>query len=296
MTNKTTVSPLDEQKSRPLNLALLVTAFGMTCLLFVVAFNGFQPDQLSLSDRYFPSPTPTSTGTPTRTATITPTPTLTPTPTITNTPTNAATQRALKEASEATAVAASQDWQLAFSETFDADQNQWPTGSQDDGLKEITYDFADGRYRLNINAHKKFIGSVDIPTTSVRNFYFSAEVRQLYGPFQINYGFSFRRDRNDNYYYFGMNNFRQYTVRRFYNNEWSTLINWTRSTAIGSNESSKLTVIAEDDRFRLFIDDQFVAEIHDELIQEGTFALGFQLYSAGHVASLEFDNIELRIP
>ena len=315
MANKTIVSPLDEHKGRILNLALLGASFGLSCILFITAFIGFQPDQFSLSDRYFPSPTPTSTGTPTRTPTITLTPTITNTPTATLIPTrthtatmtltptvtltgtpNEATQQALKEAFEATAVVVSQDWQPVFSETFEKDQNQWPTGSQDDDLKEITYKVVDDRYRLNIKAHKKFIGLVDIPTTSVRNFYFSAEVRQVRGAVRTDYGFIFRRDSNGNYYYFGMNDLRQYTVRRFYNNEWSALIDWTSSAAIKHNDSSELSVIAEDDHFRLFINDQFVAEIHDELIQEGTFALAFQLHAVGHVAFLEFDNIELRVP
>ena len=68
-----------------------ITALGFTfitiCILFTIAFNDFQPDQYSLSDRYFPSSTPTNTRTPTLTPTPTFTPTNTFTPTVTATPT-----------------------------------------------------------------------------------------------------------------------------------------------------------------------------------------------------------------
>jgi len=44
-------------------LSLLGAAFAGICILFIAAFIWFQPDQLSLSDRYFPSPTVTPTPT-----------------------------------------------------------------------------------------------------------------------------------------------------------------------------------------------------------------------------------------
>lgn len=309
MANKTTVSPLDEQKSRTLNLVLLVTTLGLTCLLFVVAFNGFQPDQFSLSDRYFPSPTATSTGTPTRTptntptATITKTPTNTFTPTVTATPTvaltstpNLAMLQADQEAFEATAVSADQNWQLVFSEIFDNNRNQWPSGAANDDLKEINYEIAGGTYSLHTKAYQEFFGSVDIPTARVQDFEFSVEVRQVRGAARTDYGLIFRKDTRGNYYYFGVNDLRQYTFRRFYNNEWSELIGWTSSTALRSGTLNRLTAIAEDNHLILLINDVFVASVDDEFIKEGTFALGFRLYATGHMAYLEFDNLELRVP
>ncbi len=315
MTNKITISPLNGQNSRTVNLMLLGTAFGMICLLFVVAFIGFQPDQFSLSDRYFPSPTPTFTGTPTRTPTITPTPTITSTPTATLIPTrtytptntltptitltvtpNQATQQALGKAFEATAAAVSQNWQPIFLETFDTNQNQWPMGIEDDDLKEVNYEVVDGRYHLNTKAHKKFFSLVDISTRPIRNFGLSAEAWQVRGAARMDYGLIFRKDAHGNYYYFGINNLRQYTLRRFYNNEWSVLIDWTSSAAIGSAELNRLTLIAQDDHFIFFINNQFVGEIHDDYIKQGTAGLGFQLYTTGHTAYLEFDNVEIHVP
>jgi hypothetical protein len=80
----TNIEPTHEAPgARPTKLGLLSAGFVTMCILFLAMFSFFQPDQLSLSDRYFPSPTATLTGTPTSTPTLTPTRTPRPTPTNT---------------------------------------------------------------------------------------------------------------------------------------------------------------------------------------------------------------------
>src|ERR1041385_5624042 len=93
MRNLTIVNLLakEEQRTRILRILLLSAGLVMICLFFISAFTWFQPDQLSLSDRYFPSATATITGTPTFTPTITSTSTITSTPTVTFTPTASST-------------------------------------------------------------------------------------------------------------------------------------------------------------------------------------------------------------
>ena len=72
----TNVQPVNETTgTRAIKLGLLSASFITISVLFLAMFSFFQPDQLSLSDSYFPSPT----------VTITPSPTLTPTPSRTPT-------------------------------------------------------------------------------------------------------------------------------------------------------------------------------------------------------------------
>jgi hypothetical protein len=68
-----------DQKRRTLIFAMLGVVIAGTCALFLLAYSWFQPDQISLIAKYFPSPTPT------RRPTSTPAPTHTPIPNLTAT-------------------------------------------------------------------------------------------------------------------------------------------------------------------------------------------------------------------
>jgi len=105
-----TKTPADSRNSQIMGLGFI---FIVICILFIVAFNNFRPDQHSLSDRYFPSSTPTNTRTPT------PTPTLTSTPTKTSTPTATATSTP-----DYLLTVVSQN-NVIFDDHFDTNDNNW---------------------------------------------------------------------------------------------------------------------------------------------------------------------------
>jgi hypothetical protein len=137
MDNQTIVNTLDqdEQRGRILKIVLLGAAFAVICLLFSTAFVWFQPDQLSLSERYFPSPTAAPTGTPKPTAT----------------PNVAATQRIIQSTASAQAVQttianAGSQWPILFSDTFDNNDTHWTVGTIDDDYSKITREIKDGKY------------------------------------------------------------------------------------------------------------------------------------------------------
>lgn len=103
-------------KRRRFAWAGLSTAFAINCILFLFAFRWFEPDQLSLSDRYFPSATATITSTSTLTPTLTPT--RTPRPTRTNTPTSTITTTPHVLITPA-------GGEMVFEERFDSDEQDW---------------------------------------------------------------------------------------------------------------------------------------------------------------------------
>jgi hypothetical protein len=104
------------QKRRMFALAGFGAAFAINCILFMFAFGWFEPDRLSLSDRYFPSPTATVTSTITPTPTLTPTRTLRPTQTSTPTATITPTPHVL---------ITPPGGETVFEERFDSNEQDW---------------------------------------------------------------------------------------------------------------------------------------------------------------------------
>ena len=171
------------------NLAFLGLAVVGICALFIAAFIGFQPDQLSLSDRYFPSPTATSTRTPTSTPTptFTPTITFTPSPTATSTP-----DYALTSISQGN---------ILFADNFETNDNDW------EGFYVLdTVSIENGR--LSLTTRNK--GSIGIaycvlcPATG-NTYYLEAEIASEKNT-SSSYGLAFCFDKNfSNYYVFQTN-------------------------------------------------------------------------------------------
>jgi len=298
MDNQTIVNTLDqdEQGGRVIKIALLGAAFAVICLLFSAAFTWFQPDQLSLSERYFP----TSTLTLIPTVTITPTPTPTHTATFTPTSNLTATQRASQStgtalALQAIATNAASEWREIFSETFDDNINGWPVDTQDDEFSKIAFEIKDGKYRWNALAHKGFIQWVPLATQSVDDFFLTLEVNPGDHTGSNDYGIVFRQDFSGNFYYFGVNSDHMYSLFKYYNDEWSALIDRTATSMIRRGQPNRLTVIAEGDHIMLFINDHFIAEEYDNQIKKGTAALAIEIFEPDQEGIFEFDNIQLRI-
>lgn len=297
MSQNTDLNKTDNEDSPKRSLALILSGaiiIGI-CILFIAAFILFQPDQLSLSDRYFPSPTATLTKTPTPTPTRTPTPTHTSTPTITPTRTpNPKTMTA--QAFQSTAENAHVQWPSIQFEEFNDNKNDWLVGNFDTQdtkeLRIIKY----GKYQWSATVNKGLIKWTSANTKPVSDFILSADVRQIEGSSSTDFGLIFREDTDANFYYFGITTDQKYLLYLSYKDGWLTLINPTYNRAIIPWQANRLTVLAEGDHFIFFINDQYIAEIHDDTIPSGTTAFAIEMRKAGEQASFEFDNFELRAP
>ena len=267
------------------NLALLGTGFAGICILFISAFIWFQPDQLSLSDRYFPSPTATST----RTPTPTPTPNLTATQQVIQATTT-------MQAIQVIATKAVDQGQVILSDAFETNENDWDTGYDYSEYGRIIRKIGHGTYQWEITADKSNISWSRADTIPVSDFYLAVDTLLLKGTPSIDFGLIFREDTFGNFYYFGINQTRHFTLERSYNDKWTDIIDWTSSSAIVVGKINRLTVIARGDQFLLFINDVFVAEAHDDLIKNGKPALAISLNRRGQEAMIDFDNFILRTP
>jgi len=285
--NKTTSNPLDhdEQGSHALKIASLALAFIGISILFIVAFIGFQPDQFSLSDRYFPSPTVT----PTRTHTPTPTPNWT------------ATQKVVEATGTAQAVQTiianvNNTWTILFSDPFDNNDNHWNTGLDKSNQADVRREINNGKYTWDAVSKKPAFSLAIADTANITDFILSVDLQHTGGTKSSDCGVVFRKDTDDNLYYLGITDNRKFHVALTYNGGWADIINRTTSNALHADETNRVTVIANGSHFIVLFNDQFVVEFEDDYIPRGTVGLGILIFNPEQQANFEFDNFELRTP
>jgi hypothetical protein len=281
LTNDSNLEKNESPISRFYVLSLLCAAVFGIFTLFIFSFIWFKPDQLSLADRYFPSPTTTSTRTPTST----------PTPNLT------ATQRVIQTTSTSQAIQttiahANSQWNILISDSFNSTKNKWGLSSED-AYAKITRTIT-GTYKWEAKSKQGFISWKTAFTKPVADFILTAEAQRIEGTRSSDYGLIFREDIG-NFYYFGIDG-EGFFVSLNYNNEWFDLIDWTSSSAILPASPNHLTVIAMGSHFTFLINNQLVAMTTDDRIPIGKAGLGIQIYQSNRHAIFEFDNFKLREP
>ena len=173
-----------ESRGRPLIWALLGGGAIGCGILFAALFFLFQPDAVSLVDRYFPSPTPTATATPNWTATA-----------------QAVRLTATAQAIQTTVADASSQWKVWFTDPFDSNTNNWSTGEDDDEWATIHRTIENGIYILDVASKKGFIGWVGADTGIASDFYLAVDIQQSSGSTSdTDYGLTFREDSRNNFY------------------------------------------------------------------------------------------------
>lgn len=289
--------PIEDDTSGRTFIWLILGVAAIGCgILFAAALFFFKPNVQTLVGQYFPSATATFTNTPTVTPSATPSPTVTASPTLDVTATAIALQATDTAVAYQTSVAnAAITGRSILKEAFDSNKNNWQVEKTDDDYALTTYKIADGNYTWDVTAHQPLISWVTANTNAVSDFYVTIEIKQASGPDSADYGVVFREDANSNFYYFGINEQGQYALY-LYNQDWSTLIDWTQSDFIQPDEFNKITVLAEGSHFTFFINNQYLTEITDDSIKSGTVALAVELATESDQAVFQFDNIELRTP
>lgn len=286
--NTSAMSPMDEGGTSGWTMLWLSLGVAAMCLgvLAAGAFFYFKPDMNAIAAKYFPSPTIT----PFLEATATPI----PTPNLTAT---AAILQATDTATAylATAANAESNWRVVLKDTFDSNKNNWYVKPTDDEYAKTIYEIKNGKYTWDSTAYQGVINQISIGDTSLSDFYLSVDIQQVSGPNSADYGVTFREDTNSNFYYFGIDGRGEYGFS-LYNKDWSTLINWTSSSLIRPGQANRITVLAEGSHFTFFINDQYLTEMSDDTLKNGTTALAIEEANKDDHAVFEFDNVELTTP
>lgn len=247
-------------------LSILGIALVGYCILGTLVL--FKPDAVSTGE----------TSTPTSNATLIPVTAPQANPTIQALATNSASQ-----------------WPILFSDTFDKDQNYWPIENSSGESYDDILEIKDGKYLWSFTSKNSF-SAITTPTViDVTDFHLSADVKLTSGTYKPVYGLVFRDNVNGDLYKFGIYG-EGFMVDMYYNEAWTSLIEYTKSSAISPQETNRLTVIAVGPHFTFFINDQYVAEATDDHIKDGIVGFGVDIPVGGLQNSFEFDNFVLRTP
>jgi len=243
----------DEQGSSTFKIVSLVLAFTGICILFIIAFVGFQPDQFSLSDRYFPSPTATNT----RTPTLTPTATLTPTRTATLGPTATSTPNYFL-----TAISQG-NGNIVFEDNFETNDNNW-----EGFFSNSTVTIEDGRLSLATGA-QGYIGMAYCTSCPPigDTYYLEADVSSETNSATANYGLAFCLGENyTDYYVFQVNSTtKSFNLYKHHDTWWDTLAHDKyASTEEAFSTPDKLGVYFDHGIINLYVNNSLVYSYADE--------------------------------
>ena len=246
------------------------------------------------------APVPTETRTPR--ATTAPAKPPATTPTRTQFPTRLAPQ-ATSEASQCihTSNLAPANWLVVLCESFTTDFNLWPTGDVVSTFAKGTKTVANGKYHWDLTANTDGVSRNFPDMELVSDFYLTAEMQMLRGPNDAWGALAFRWSQaNSNVpseqYLFEIRGDRRYRARLRYNDQYTTLVDWSPSGVLKSGVSNRLTVIAKGSHFDLYINEVKVGQFDDSQLKQGIAGLAIGLQRAGDHAIFEFDNFEVRAP
>lgn len=178
-------------------------------------------------------------------------------------------------------------WKVVFSDSFDRVANDWSNHS--------SRSIANGKYTWKFESSFSF-QQMDVPKMDwVSDSVVSLEGKQVSGMPTIFYGVFVRYDGAGYYYTFTVRDDGAYRFGKVVKGMSQDLASGT-TVAIKPGEVNKLTVLAQADNFRLFINDQYIAQVNDDESLTGSTGLVVELLKVGDEGVIEFDNFEVRAP
>ncbi|MCL4298894.1 MAG: serine/threonine protein kinase [Anaerolineae bacterium] len=189
------------------------------------------------------------------------------------------------------------DGEILFEDDFSSNQNDWPTGPQEDEYGVTNTEFVDGRYRMTQEAKQGVFVWNNLADTEYDNFIFSVEATPVEKKVASNfaYGLTLRENVDDaNLYAFEVNSDGYYMVSVLYNGEWETLVEWAESPVINREGTNQLTVKAAGSSFTFYVNGIEVASLEDDTLSSGAIGVALDLYEEGDKATVDFDNLVIR--
>jgi hypothetical protein len=183
---------------------------------------------------------------------------------------------------------------ILFEDTFDSDAKGWATGEFDDDISQDEITIEEGRYRLSVTAKPEKQPYVEkfLPNREFSDFILALEATPGDSEQHYSYGIAFRADKDDNDYVFQIGNDGLYAVR-MYKDGWSTLKDWSSSSAIKLGETNRLIVTSKGNSLTFIVNDVQLTTLEDSTLREGRIGLVLEIFEAGKAATVEFDNLTI---
>jgi branched-chain amino acid transport system substrate-binding protein len=122
------------------------------------------------------------------------------------------------------------------------------------------------------------------------------DARQVSGSGYGSYGLDCRYQDQDNFYELAIRTDGYYRILMRQGGEYRILKEWTATNAIYQGQASNhLTAICEGDRLALWVNGEFVTEVFDDSLSEGSIALVASPFEKPNVL-VAFDNLRVSVP
>lgn len=186
---------------------------------------------------------------------------------------------------------------MVMCDPFDDNLGGWSVGSHEDSLGKEVRTVAEGGYTWELEAVSPFFTSRAVNLEPMGDFYAALDAYKSVGPDgNTSYGLQFHWIDTDNFYMFLGSDFQTFKIYRFSGGQMDVLQDWTWTEAFIPNEWNRLAVKAIGAEFTFYINDQEVARLTDTTFPQGSLRLVAQLLETGLPATVDFDNMEVRLP
>jgi serine/threonine protein kinase len=186
-----------------------------------------------------------------------------------------------------------------YCDTFERERAV-PLGKGEDEWNYYKKRIEDGKLIWDMKAKKGFINYdfINTDAPSLDQFGFTAKFRRASGTQNAQYGFVFRYNADkDEFYLFQVDDVPQtYSVYVRIDNDWITLKNSTKSSAIQPDQWNTLSMTARQKRYTFEINGVTVYSLDDSRLKGGITALFAGISNPGESAVFEFDDVLLVAP
>ena len=186
------------------------------------------------------------------------------------------------------------NWRLLLSDQFNSSNESYWTGTDDEITK---FYYEDGEYIISIKGSDNYIKTASNTTLSnVYNFYAAVEIRFIDSNDHIGdaCGLLLRHDGNSFYeYVLEQSNHVQFRSRG--EDSYETVLDENLSTVLNPEEINLLEIIAVDDQFYLFVNQELLAVVEDSVVTTaGWLQLEVVTNTSYDDTTCAFDSIEVR--
>ena len=197
------------------------------------------------------------------------------------------TDAPLSDATPEPVAASSGSGAVLYKQTFDKAGSDF----DENDTENATYTFVDGSYSVSAKNPNLIVWQ------KIKGDYGNAAISldtTIDGPQESAAGLVFRYQDDKNFYLFTITGDGRYGLDMYKDDELTTLIDWTESSAINAaGELNNLRVETLGDTIRLFANDQLLDEISDGTFKRGKTAIALNTFDDPKLTVI-FDNLEIR--
>ena len=187
---------------------------------------------------------------------------------------------------------------LDFSEAFADNLNECPVCSADGDYWTGTRSIENGVLNWTGTSKQSMSSFVTPAKTSLQkkltDEQVSVRVNQLNQNMKGSYGLVIRE--NEGSFYVFLVDGKKFAFLLLNQNDWKTLIDWKTNPNLNKNGWNLMTVQATGSHFRLYFNNQLLAETDDTTLTDGLSGMAVMANNNGEKIQLQFDDFEVRLP